>query len=176
MYMKSTAWLPRMAFAAAFVAVLAFHVFWVTQFPDTDPAQQKWMADPSATHVDWATAYIASGSYWLGYSYALSLGFAAFAVSRYLQNRQRSAGKLALGGVGFSGFLSVAGCFLIGCCGSPMLGVYLSLFGASFLPFAKPLVAGVTTIFITISWSWLRRASSRSALESACSEPGCSCN
>ncbi len=157
--MKSTAWLPRVAFVAAFAAVLAFHVFWVTQFPEIDPAQRKWMADPSATHVDWASAYITGGSYWLGYSYALSSGFAAFAVIRYLQNRQRSAGKLALGGVGFSGFLSVAGCFLIGCCGSPMLGVYLSLFGASFLPFAKPLVAAVTTVFIVLSWFWLRRKS-----------------
>ena len=154
--MKSTSWLPRIAFVAAFVAVLAFHVFWVTQFPDTDQAQQKWIADPTAKQVHWAAAYITGGSYWLGYSYALSLSFAAFALSRYLQNRQRSAGKLALSGFGLSGFLSVAGCFLIGCCGSPVLGVYMSLFGASFLPFAKPLVAVVTTGFIAYAWWRLR--------------------
>ncbi len=157
--MKSTAWLPRTAFVAAFAGVLAFHIIWVTQFPDIDSAQRKWMADPSAMHADWASAYITSGSYWLGYSYALSFGFAAFALTRFMQNRQRTTGRLALGSIGFSGFLSVAGCFLIGCCGSPMLGVYLSLFGASFLPFAKPLVAAVITVFIVLSWFWLRRKS-----------------
>ena len=65
------------------------------------------------------------------------------------------------GGVTFSGFMAVAGCFLVGCCGSPMLGVYLSLFGAAFLPFAKPLVAGISTLLIMGSYLWLRRMSQR---------------
>lgn len=173
--MKNAAWLPRMAFGAAFIAVLCFHVIWVTQFPDTEPAQRKWVADPIATHAGWATAYITSGSYWLGYSYALSLGFAAFALSRYLRNRQRSAGQSALGGIGLSGFLAVAGCFLIGCCGSPMLAVYMSLFGASFLPFAKPLVAGMTTAFIAISWWRLHMNTERGAAQSDCSGSDCDC-
>lgn len=173
--MKNTIWLPRIAFSVAFVAVLSFHVYWVTQFPDTNPAQGKWLADPSASHVDWASAYFTSGSYWLGYSYALSLAFAAFALIRYLQNRQQSAGRFALGGVGLSGFLSVAGCFLVGCCGSPMLGVYMSLFGASFLPFAKPLVAGVTTIFIILSWWRLRAATEHRPTSNACTDSSCNC-
>jgi hypothetical protein len=54
-------------------------------------------------------------------------------------------------------FLALAGCFLVGCCGSPMLVVYLSLFGAWFLPLAKPLVAVVTTISIAAAWWWMRR-------------------
>ena len=38
-----------------------------------------------------------------------------------------------MGGITLSGFLAVAGCYLLGCCGSPMLAVYMSLFGVSFL-------------------------------------------
>ncbi len=38
-----------------------------------------------------------------------------------------------------------------------MLGVYLSLFGAAFLPFTKPLVAALTTLFIVASYCWMRR-------------------
>ncbi len=38
-----------------------------------------------------------------------------------------------------------------------MLGVYLSLFGAAFLPFTKPLVAALTTLFIVASYFWMRR-------------------
>ena len=55
--------------------------------------------------------------------------------------------------------MAVAGCFLVGCCGSPMLGVYLSLFGAAFLPFAKPLAAGLSTLLILGSYWWMRRQS-----------------
>ena len=49
------------------------------------------------------------------------------------------------------GVLYGAGCFLIGCCGSPMLAVYLSLFGATVLGFLKPLVAIVTTLSVAAS-------------------------
>ena len=38
-----------------------------------------------------------------------------------------------------------------------MLPVYLSLFGAAFLPWAKPLVAGLTTLMIGATWLWLAR-------------------
>ena len=63
--------------------------------------------------------------------------------------------KVAVGGVTFSGILAVAGCFLIGCCGSPMFVVWLNIFGAAFIPFAKPFIALVTTISITAAWVWM---------------------
>jgi hypothetical protein len=72
--------------------------------------------------------------------------------------------------VTFSGFLAVAGCFLLGCCGSPMLAVYLSLFGAGFLPFAKPLVAALTTLSILGAWCWVSR---RGTGGTAPAEPAC---
>jgi len=38
-----------------------------------------------------------------------------------------------------------------------MLALYLSLFGAWFLPLAKPLVAAVTTLSIIGAWWWMKR-------------------
>ena len=35
-----------------------------------------------------------------------------------------------------------------------MLGIYLSLFGPSFLPMVKPLVAAVTTVMVGFSYYW----------------------
>lgn len=102
-------------------------------------------------------AYTESGSYWMGYSYAVSLAFASVALRRFRERRLFGAGKVALGGATLSGVAAAAGCFLAGCCGSPMLGVYLSLFGASFLPWTKPLVAVVSTATIGASYWWMVR-------------------
>ncbi len=126
----------------------------------------------------WETHYIKTQNYFMGYSYGLSLAFAGVALRRYREQRMCSARNLALGSVTLSGFLAVAGCFLLGCCGSPMLGVYLSLFGASFMPLAKPLIAGLTTIMIGASYWWLRhRSRTRPPDSSICSTTGtCGCD
>jgi hypothetical protein len=109
----------------------------------------------------WLNRYLETQGYWLGYSYALSLAFAAAALRRYREERFCSAKTLAFGGVTLSGFLALAGCFLVGCCGSPMLVVYLSLFGAGFLHLAKPLVAVVTTLSIIGAWWWMKDVGQR---------------
>ncbi|MGW8272911.1 MAG: hypothetical protein ACWGN7_05930 [Thermodesulfovibrionales bacterium] len=102
--------------------------------------------------------YIEAGNYWQGYSYGLSLAFAAVAMRRYREPGRCAGRNLALGGVAFTGFLSVAGCYLVGCCVSPMLVVYLNLFGAALLPWAKPLVAAITTVTLLFaSWLLFRR-------------------
>lgn len=142
--------------ALVFAAVGLVHYVWLGVFPERDPVQTRWetVAPESAS---WFSRYVRAQSYWLGYSYALSLAFAAVALRRYRKHRMCAARNLAIGGVTFSGVLAVAGCFLVGCCGSPMLGVYLSLFGATFLPLAKPFVAGLTTVIIALSYWWMRR-------------------
>ncbi len=139
-----------------FLGVAAAHFIWSSLFPEVDPIQARWGSLPGSD-VSWLHRYLETKSYWLGYSYALSLGFAAAALRRYREKRFCSAKTLAFGGVTLSGFLALAGCFLVGCCGSPMLVVYLSLFGAGFLPLAKPLVAVVTTISIVGAWWWMIR-------------------
>ena len=47
----------------------------------------------------------------------------------------------AFGGVSLVTLLAAAGCFLIGCCGSPMLAIYVSLFGSKAAGIGKPLMA-----------------------------------
>lgn len=110
--------------------------------------------------------YIEARDYFTSYSYALPLAFAAVALRRYRECREQrkcAARNVAIGGVTLSGLLAGSGCFLLGCCGSPMLGIYLSLFGVSFLPLVKPLVAGVTTVMVALSYFWWIWRPSRNA-------------
>lgn len=143
--------------AAVFVSVMALHFTWTGLFPDTDPAQGRWAAVIPADEPSWLETYIDTQSYWLGYSYALAFTFAMVALRRYLGNRARAEKRLAIGGFTLTGFLIATGCFLVGCCGSPMLIVYLNIFGAAFLPLAKPIMAGFTTLTIILAWLWMNR-------------------
>jgi len=132
--------LPRFLLPlGVFLGVAMAHYVWSGLFPEVDPAQARWASLPRAGASSWLNRYIETQGYWLSYSYALSLAFAAAALRRYREERFCSAKTLAFGGVTLSGFLALAGCFLVGCCGSPMLVVYLSLFGApGFSPWPSP--------------------------------------
>jgi hypothetical protein len=141
--------LPAIAFAAA----LALHFVWQGLFSEQDPVQAQWALLPDQT--SWLSEYIKSEEYWFGYSYALCFAFIASSVQNFRKSQCATSRNAAIGGATFSGFLAFAGCFLIGCCGSPMLVVWLNLFGASFLPFAKPLIALITTITIAGMWVWM---------------------
>lgn len=151
----------RLLVMAAFIAVLVIHFIWINLFPDIDPEQSAWASVSDPESVSWWARYLATQSYWLGYSYAISIAFAVFALLNHLSNRGCGGGAFAIGGVGLSGFLAAFGCFLIGCCGSPMLAVYMSLFGASVLPFAGPFVALFITIMIGLSWWWLKKKTAK---------------
>lgn len=153
-----------------FIVVITGHFVWLGIFPEQDPAQNRWTTIGPGTDINWLQKYIANQDYWLGFSYALSFSFAAYAIYRYLEERARNTRNFAIGGLTFSGFLAVAGCFLIGCCGSPMLIIYLNLFGAAFLPLAKPLMAAITTISIAVAWIWMERRK-RTASSCDCTEP-----
>jgi hypothetical protein len=143
-----------------FVFVAVVHFIWINVFPEQNPAQSRWATVLPVEELSWIARYIEGQNYWLGYSYALSLAFAAVAFRQYREKNSISGKTLALGGITFSGFIAFAGCFMLGCCGSPMLAVYLSLFGAGFLPLAKPLIAVLTTVFVGTSWWWMSRSKS----------------
>jgi hypothetical protein len=140
-----------------FVGVAVVHFVWVGLFPEENPAQQQWMAIPTTVEASWWRSYVESQSYWLGYSYALAFSFAVMALRWYREQGGCTSRNAAIGGFTFSGLLAVGGCFLIGCCGSPMLIVYMNLFGAAFLPLAKPLMAGITTVSIALAGIWMYR-------------------
>lgn len=177
--------LPRFLLPlGVFLGVAAAHYVWSGLFPEVAPAQARWASLPGA-EPSWLSRYLETQGYWLGYSYALSLAFAAAALRRYREERYCSTKTLAIGGLTFSGFLALAGCFLAGCCGSPMLVVYLSLFGAWFLPLAKPLAAVITTLSIIGAWWWMKRRYRSMAFQAElapssgqrpeCQSPSCQC-
>jgi hypothetical protein len=139
----------------SFITTFILHYIYLGLFPEQDPAQSGWAVIP--IEVSWLGKYIEEQNYWLGYSYGLSLAFVVGAFEKYRQSRCRASGSLAVGGLGFSGVLALAGCFLVGCCGSPMLIVWINIFGVAFLPFAKPLVAIVSTVTMAVAWWWLSR-------------------
>lgn len=142
---------------AVFVTVLGLHYVWTGYSLQRACAAKSDGTSEPCCEPSWWRGYIEPQNYWLGYSYALSLTFAAVALRRYVEQRRCADRNLAIGGVTVSGFLAVASCLLTGCCGSPMLGVYLSLLGAPFLPWAKPLIAGLTTVVIGASYWWMNR-------------------
>jgi hypothetical protein len=160
----------RVIVLLTFVVVFVGNFVWINLFRDVEPEQSAWMAAPAVESVSWLKRYADGEYYYMGYAYALSFSFAVYALLMFVSSRVAATGRIALGGIGLSGFLAAFGCFMIGCCGSPMLAVYLSLFGASFMPFAKPFVALLTTLLIVASWFWLRRKN-----RSGCSQPGCNC-
>jgi hypothetical protein len=142
---------------STFIAVVAIHYIWLGLFPQQDPAQDRWVTVGVSRDNPWLQHYAETQSYWLGFSYALSIAFAAVALRRHRETRLCKPRNLAVGGVSLSGLLAVAGCYVIGCCGSPMLAVYLGLLGATYLPWAKPFVALLTVLLISVAWWWMTR-------------------
>lgn len=103
--------------------------------------------------IFWLKKYIEEEGYFLGISYALSIAFVAFAFLKFKENRKKAL-KVAFGG-GFLVIILWFLCFLFGCCGSPMLIVYLNLIGISSLRIPKFVLLIMTIIFIGIGYIWL---------------------
>lgn len=163
-----------------FVLTMGVQAFYVRH--EARQPVQGWAADSAIVDNGlWGfRPYMESRNYLTGYSYALPLAFAAVALRRYRECRQRrkcAAGKAAVGGITLSAALAGSGCFLLGCCGSPMLGIYLSFFGAAFLPLVKPLIAAVTTLMVAFSYYWWiwRPIRNDAKLSSERCEPDCGC-
>jgi len=116
--------------------------------------------------------YVQAQDYFMGFSYALGSAFAAWALLKYLTVRQAAMAAGAAGSVTLVGVLMGAGCFMIGCCGSPMLGVYAGIFGAKALGVGKPLMALVTVLSVGGGYWYLSRRLSKVS----CSVSNCACN
>ena len=163
--------LKRMLLApGVFLAVLGMHFVWLSRYGP----QARWVSLDDESVVLSLRGYLESQSLWLGLSYAVSLSFAALWLRRYREERLCSASTLTVGSVTLSGALAVGGCYLLGCCGSPMLGVYLGLFGATFLPFTGPAVFALTAVPLLASWAWMSRANGR--VSSSQTPAACECS
>jgi hypothetical protein len=154
---------------AAFSSVFVAHLLYLRYL--TSAAQKDW-ADNFNPSVSFWQSYIISQDYFVSFSYALSASFAVWATARFLHSRRRAAAMGAFGGVSVVTFLAAAGCFLIGCCGSPMLPIYISLFGSQAAGIGKPLMALISLISIGGGFLYVvRRPECRCADPETCPFP-----
>lgn len=153
-----------LVFAVVFAAHVGYHA-WREAAVDS-----RWVALHGVERPSVLVRYAERQDYYLGYSYALAGSFTAFALMLTVQQRRRQMGGV-IGGLTIMGVLYGAGCFLLGCCGSPMLAVYVSLFGALFLGAVKPLVAGITTLSVLLSGVWVTRRARRPCCPPAAPSP-----
>ena len=144
---------------AAFVAVLSLHASY--SIWKGIRVSRKWV---QIEDINWLRVYLGRHDYLLSLSYALAGAFTVYAFIRF-RERRRAGVAGVVGSLTLTGALYVGGCFLLGCCGSPMLAVYLGLFGSSFLGFAKPLVLILTATSIAIGFFWLERKSRACCVE-----------
>lgn len=101
--------------------------------------------------------YVQRQDYFLGIAYALAFAFAVYALMHCQRNRKRAMAGAAFG-VGLGSALWAGTCFLVGCCGSPVLSIWLGLFGAKALGLTKPLVAVITALSVVLGYLCLRRS------------------
>lgn len=142
----------------AFVAAVCVHL--LVKYLSAPPATQSAWSDLSQPQLNWFAAYLKAQDYYLTFSYALAAGFAAYALSFWAANRRVAAAGGAAG-VSIAGIVWGAGCFLTGCCGSPMLGVYASVLGTRATWFGKPFTAAITLLSVLIGYAMIRRKGCR---------------
>lgn len=138
-----------------FILVFSFHVFY--SIWKASQISQQWV---QFENMSLLSLYFRRQDIFLGFSYALAGAFTVYALLKFLQNR-KSGVVGAVGGITLTGILYVGGCFLLGCCGSPMFPVYLGLFGSSFLGFTKPLIAIITATSVVIGYFWIEKSSKK---------------
>ena len=145
--------------------IFGAHVAWYVLFPE--PNASGWGNVSPSFSVSMQT-YIACGAYWLGASYTMSAAFTAYALLIFRENRRKAAAG-AVGGLAAMGALYAVGCFAIGCCGSPMLPIYLSLLGGKVAGIGGPIMFGLTLLSVGIGFMILRRKP-RCVCEGPCTE------
>lgn len=131
---------------ATFVAVFAVHLIYllVIRAPGCGPSPTL-------------SGYFGNGDVFLGFSYALGAAFSVWSFMRFRACRSASSAAGAAGGTVLTAGLAAAGCFLAGCCGSPMLAVYAGIFGAGTLTIPKWAVALLTAALCGTSMWWQNR-------------------
>lgn len=138
---------------AAGVLVFAAHAAWNVFFP---PSASPGWETVALSAAEGLRAYAADGAAWLGASYAVSAGFTVFAVTIFAESRRKAAAGAA-GGLAGMGVLYAAGCFALGCCGSPLLPFYLGVLGGRAAGLSGPLLFGLTLLSAGIGVALLKR-------------------
>ncbi|MFA5431600.1 MAG: hypothetical protein WC319_01805 [Candidatus Paceibacterota bacterium] len=151
--------------AGSFLLTFFIHAFYIVQ--SNVNIAKKWNYSHDTNYI---LQYFTKQDFLLGLSYALAVAFTTYSILQFLQYRKKGL-KGSIAGIGATGIIYFLGCFLIGCCGSPMLVVYLNLFGASFLGFTKIIVFALTTISILVCLWYMNRKSKKAN----CNCQSCEC-
>lgn len=145
--MKKGIFYPLITFISVFFSHAIYSIWKSSQI------SKQWV---KVENVSSLSLYFKQQNFFLSFSYGLAFAFTIYAIQKFIQNRKSGAGGV-ISGITLTGILYFATCFLLGCCGSPMLAVYLSLFGSRFLGFTKPLIAIITTISVLIGYFWIEK-------------------
>ena len=160
--MKNRLMYPLISFILVFLIHGLYSLWEIRQ------ATHQWV---QISNVSLLSLYFSRQDYFLSLSFSLTGSFTVYAILKFIENRREGISGIA-GGITWAGILSVGICFFSGCCGSPMLAVYLSLFGSSLIGFTKPLTAIITTISVIVGYIWMKRSS-----KAVCSpDKGCNCS
>ncbi len=154
---------------AVFLSVFALHALYIRHAAAAPP--DGWAdSDLLSNGSFWGLGpYLQAQDYYTGFSYALGAASAVWAMAQFVRSRRATMAAGAVGSVTLVGVLMAAGCFLVGCCGSPMLAVYASIFGAKALGVGKPLMAVVTLASIGCGyWLLSRRLRANGCIDSCC--------
>lgn len=143
--------------AVTFAAVFLFHAFWLMNA--AIQASRQWVQTENMYKMS-LFLYFKQLNFFTGFSYALAGSFTVYALVRYIENRGCGIAPAA-GGITLTGLLYAGGCFITGCCGSPMLAVYLGLLGPYFLGVTKPLIALITALSVVLGFLWMDRKSKK---------------
>lgn len=150
-------WAPLLVF----VLVLAGHFLYATRESPATGGKGEWASfEFDESEEPRLSRYVSSGDYWIGGSYGLAGAFGVWCFLGILRMR-REALAASASGLTLSGLLWAGVCFLTGCCGSPMLPIYLGLFGPQFMGVTKPLTFGLTLLSIVVGYAWMLKRAQR---------------
>jgi hypothetical protein len=111
--------------------------------------------------VDAVPGYWTGGGAFLGLSYAVAAGFFVYVLARVIARRGQGGIKSLLASAGLTGLVWLGLCWLVGCCGSPLLPVYVFLIGTKFLGITGPVALGLTVGSVALGLVCFHRAAAR---------------
>ena len=165
--------LLRLLPLAAFILVLVGHAFYIRLVAAVPIAGWAAIGIRDGGFLGLGP-YLAAQDYFFGFSYALGAAFGVWAISQFMRQRRAAYAIGTAGSMTLVGGLMASGCFLIGCCGSPMLAVYLAIFGAKAVGIGKPLMAGITLFSTGDGYWYLSHRMKQSGRIDCCADPACS--
>ena len=154
----------RNKFAIPFgVFLLVFSIHLVYSVWEASQINKQWV---EVEDINYYLLYFNQQYFMMGISYALACAFTIYALLVFNEKRKKNGIAGIFGASTLAGLIYGGGCFLIGCCGSPMLAIYIGLFGPSILGFTKLLVLILTILSVAAGWFWIER----NAKECSCAD------